>query len=413
MMGIRLDWEIEAENEWLESGGEDPESRRQRWEARLRLFGLLALFVLLVTVLIGGLVLRMRQVDWEIEQRLRDTVETEVAALRVGDRRTFVELQRSATDEWQTRQGGVFDDYQTLKTEADAQLTGRIVNAMVDRQRARVQVEEIIDGQAYVQTWFYWRYEDGWRHVPPDYTFWGDSAVLQNDYVTVHFRGIDQAYAQLLYDELTAWLVSGCAALACASTPALTVDIVANPLTQLGWLDTWALQLPSPYIGRAPLNVELEPSTRFQLAVMVARRLVEGVSAQPLAGEAAFLRESIISWLVERFARAQMNAHLIYSLAARYGDVTVGQVLGALTPDATVALLSSITGVSLELTGLDWRDYIEWRLSQAQPGQEYEVTGAVVEYADGMAQLRAQVRMGTTQTEVLYRLIDGVWQRAG
>ena len=50
-MGIRLDWEIEAEQEHRQqSAGEDPESNRARRRARLRFF--LVFFVLLA--LIGG-----------------------------------------------------------------------------------------------------------------------------------------------------------------------------------------------------------------------------------------------------------------------------------------------------------------------------------------------------------------------
>ncbi len=127
---------------------------------------------------------------------------------------------------------------------------------------------------------------------------------------------------------------------------------------------------------------------------------------------AAFLRDAVVSWLVERFAQAQMESHLVYSLAARYGDSAVGRLLVALTPEANVAVLSQVTGTPLEQSGLDWRDYLEWRLSQDLPGQELDVIGVTVEYsADGLPQIRAQVRSGTTQTEVLFQLVDGLWQR--
>ena len=43
------------------------------------------------------------------------------------------------------------------------------------------EVEEIIGGVPYGRVWFYWRYDDGWRHVPPDYTFWGDARTVEAD----------------------------------------------------------------------------------------------------------------------------------------------------------------------------------------------------------------------------------------
>ncbi len=413
-MGIRLDWEIEAENEHIESSGEDPETRKLRWKARLRLFGLMILFVVLVGVLIGGLILRLRQVDWEIEQSLRDTIDSEVATLRLGDRQAFLGFQRSATDEWMVRQDGMFDAYQALKLESDVELTGRVINALVDRQRGRVQVEEIVDGVPFLQTWFFWRYEDGWRHVPPDYTFWGDSAILQNDVVTVYYHDLDAPFAQVVFDQVSTWLTTGCAALLCESIPHITVDITPNPLARLDWVDVWHLQIPSPYIGRALLDSPFEPSMRFQSGVLVARRLVDNASTLPMTGESAFLRDGIVSWLVERFAQVQMESHLVYSLAARYGDPAVGRLLDLLTPNSTAAVLSEITGTSLEQAGLDWRDYVAWRLSQASGGQEFDVIAAVVEYdTDGNAQIRAQVSTGAAQTEVLYRLIGGMWQPIG
>lgn len=412
-MGIRLDWEIEAENERLQSGGEDPESRRRRWKARLRVFGVLIVFALLIGALIGGLILRLRQVDWEIEQALRDTVETEVATLRLGDHATFMGLQRSATDEWLVRQDGLFDEYQALKIEADVQLTGQVLDALVDRQRGRVQVEEVVNGARYVRTWFYWRYEDGWRHVPPDYTFWGEQAALQNERLTVRYQELDAPFAQIVYDQLNAWLETGCAALVCNPAPQLMVDIQPNPLTRIEWADAWTLHMPSPYLGRASIDAPFETSARFQTAVLLARRLVDSTAtAQTLAGEGLFLRDAVISWLVEHFAQVEMDSHLIYSLAARYGDPAVGALLARLTPETTVGVLSEITGTPLEQAGLDWRDYVAWRLGQESGGQEVEVTGTLVEYdVNGVPQIRAQALIGAAQTEVVYQWVNGGWQR--
>ena len=81
LMGIRLDWEIEAEQEHRQqSAGEDPEARRKRRRARLRF--LLVLFVLLALIggAVGAVALRLHQVEWETEQLLRDSVTAEVAA---------------------------------------------------------------------------------------------------------------------------------------------------------------------------------------------------------------------------------------------------------------------------------------------------------------------------------------------
>src|SRR5690606_7274368 len=110
---------------------------------------------------------RWEQVNQQLEQLLSDTVQAEVTAIRLGDLTAFEERQRSATGDWANTQRQLFDDYQTLKTTSNIVLSGHVVDAEIDGQRGRVQVEEIIDGVPYIQTWFYWRYEDGWFHVPP------------------------------------------------------------------------------------------------------------------------------------------------------------------------------------------------------------------------------------------------------
>src|SRR5688572_4550888 len=114
-MGIKLDWEIEAEQSHVRNSGEDKESVRQRRQARLRLLLIVGALALVIIAVFVGVLLRLKQVDYDIEQRLRNTVDAEVAALRIGDRSAFLANQRSATDDWLLAQEQMFDQYQALK----------------------------------------------------------------------------------------------------------------------------------------------------------------------------------------------------------------------------------------------------------------------------------------------------------
>ena len=267
-MGIRLDWEIEAEQEHQQQrAGEDPESRRKRRRARLRFF--LVLFVLLALIggAIGAVALRLRQADWETEQLLRDSVTAEVALLRVGDQNAFLDLQRSATDDWIQQQQATFARYQALKQAGRVNLTGQILGAVVDGMRGRVEVEEIVDGIPYGRVWFYWHYDDGWYHVPPDYTFWGAVQTLSTDNVTVHYHEVDADVAHAVALSVAQWLQFACGALTCSTPPALTIEIMPDPLLQIGWspadapANDWTLQLPSPYISSARLDQPFDSGT--------------------------------------------------------------------------------------------------------------------------------------------------------
>ncbi len=451
-MGIRLDWEIEAEQEHRQqSAGEDPEARRKRRRARLRL--LLVLFVLLALIggAVGAVALRLHQADWETEQLLRDSVTAEVALLRVGDQNAFLNLQRSATDDWQQQQQATFARYQALKQAGRINLTGQILGATVDGNRGRVQVEEIIDGAPYGRVWFYWHYDDGWYHVPPDYTFWGAAQTLTADNVTVHYHEIDADTAHAVALSVALWLQTACSALTCAPPPALTVEIIPDPTLQVGWSPAgdWTLQLPSPYVGGARLDQLFDSGTQVNAATLLADRLLAGFS--PLyPADAAFLKQAISDWLVKRFAQVETNSYLISSLAENYGDAAVGKLLQSLQPASDISAISSATGTSLDAASLDWRDFLTWRLTLEQNLDAerdetnflalYDVTDEAVRTqayarfssgensdprlvvsvvserdANGTPELRATVQVGdpaTSQEDVIFRLVDGGWKRA-
>ena len=462
-MSIKLDWEIEAEqSHQVQAAGEDPVTKRQRRVAWLRVL----VFIALVLVIVGAIALliiwRLRSVDQEIEQLLRNTVDAEVAALRIGDLNAFLAAQCSATDDWLLSQQAVFDAYQGLKLEHDLELTGRILNVMIEGSRARVQVEEIIDGTPYTRTWFYWRYQDdrcqGWRHVPPDYTFWGELRTYVGDGVTVRYRTVDNPVAAAVGLRVEEWLRLGCAALSCPEDrPEVLVEIVPDDTLQIGWSlnDPWLLQLPSPYVTRARSDLPFELGAQIQVANLVAERLVSQATnnVQPTyPADAYYLRQAMISWLVGRFTEMDTHSFLIMSLAQNYGDESVGRLAQTMQPASDVRVLNQVTGASsLEQANLDWRDFLTWRLvvedeliarrdesnflalydtnDEAVRNQAYErfnttptderkVVVAVQLEADanGVPQLRAVAHAGEgaslRQEEVLFRLVDGVWKRA-
>lgn len=455
-MGIKLDWEIEAEQTHVKSAGEDPETRRRRRLARLRLL----LFVLGVLAILGAIVgfiyLRLETVEYAVEELLRNTVDAEIAALRLGDWGAFSAAQRSASGEWLQKQEQTFQDYQALKLNSSVQLTGRILDLTIDRTRARVAVEEIINGVPYTRIWFYWRYDDGWRHVPPDYTFWGDVRRFDGQGVSVRFQAVDAPLAASLGPRLEQWLRIGCAALACGTLPAVMVDIVPDEGLQISWSGSnpWLLQVPSPYIRRARADMPFDLELQFSAAGLLAERLVLAATnnLQPVyPADAYHLRQAVISWLVGRFVEMNTNSFLIGSLAQNYGETAVGRLLQLMQPDSDARIFNEVAGVtSLEQASLDWRDLLTWRLvtedelirrrDEANFLALYDTRDAMVRElayqrfaaapldlqkvvisapletgADGTPQIRAVVQAGddpANRQEVLFRLVDGSWRRA-
>jgi hypothetical protein len=454
-MGIRLDWEIEAEQSHIRRAGEDPDTARRRRRARLRLLAFLLALVGIFAGVAGLIVWRLEAVEAEIERQLRNTVDAEIAALRLGDWQAFAVAQRSAAPDWLIIQEQAFNEYQRLKQENDVQLTGRILDAVIDRQRGRVAVEEIINAVSYTRVWFYWRYDDGWRHVPPDYTFWGEVERYDSAGVSLRYRSVDAPLAAQMGPMLAAWLKLGCGALVCGTLPPLNIEILPDEALQVSWsaADPWLLQVPSPYLKRARTDQPFDQALQFTTAGLLAERLVSAAAAtQPVyPADAYYLRQAIISWLVGRFVEWNTNSFLVASLATNYGDSAVGRLLQIMQPDSDARLLAAVTGVGFEAAALDWRDYLTWRLTveadlirrrdevnflalydtrdmavrdlasqrfaALPPDLSRTVISAPLEIGeDGIPLLRAVVQTGQGESaaweDVLFRLSDGLWRRA-
>lgn len=455
-MGVRLDWDVESDRSERHNVQEDPQRARQRRRTFVRFVILLLAFAAIVGSIAAVVRWRLTEADARIERVLRDTVEAEVAALRIGDWNAFRAAQRSATADWETQQRQYFDAYQNIKANNDIALTGAVLGVAVDGQRARVMVEEIIGGVPYAQVWFYWRYEDGWYHVPPDYTFWGTAQEYQGRDVTVLYRDVDEKMALGLGVNVESWINSTCGAiLQCGDLPHLTINIVPNMDLQTPEWDSanrWRLNVPSPYVVRARSDLPFSGQIVVDTAEAVARRLVEesGGLLDPNAypQDAYYLRPAVVSWLTGKFAQVNTNAHLIDSLAVNYGTAKVGELLVTLREDPTTGAFMRVTGVdALNVANLDWRDFLTWRLAlegelrdradraafvnlytpeaQALAAQRFDsapnTAGTPLvthiekgEALDGVPQLTALVRYGDEALEerVLFRLVDQTWKRA-
>ena len=382
-MGIRLDWQVESEQSRIRAS-EDPAALRRRQRARRQIVLLLAAFAAVVG-LIGALILwRLQHVNDQIRRDLLDTVSVEVTALRVGDLANYMAIQRSASDAFLLEQSRRFEDYQTLKSTHRVALTGQVVSATIENQRARVVLEEIIDEVPYHVVWFYWRYEDGpggtqsgWRHVPDDLTFWGDERTLTGTHARIAYRALDEALARALLPRLDAWWERGCAALTCAAaTPPLTLEIVAERPKTVAWAthDPWLLRVSSPLVGRARADLPLAPELEAEIRHLLAERLVRYVGGEgPLSwySDAAWLQGELSAWLA-----AQMDERLAdlpsftRSAIAQFGPGAPLTLLAALGPQMVLDdALTALAGVAMpllsvdQLNGLAWESFLQWRLA--------------------------------------------------
>jgi len=408
-MGVKLDWDIEAEKGKHKEHKEDSKQRSSRYLGVFRLFVTVIVFAVILGSIAYLVSRRWEQVNQQLETLLTDTVQAEVAALRLGDLTAFEERQRSATADWATTQRQTYDEYQQLKQSSNVVLSGRIVSTEIDGQRARVQVEEIIDGVPYVQTWFYWRYDSegenagGWYHVPPDYTFWGEESEINTDRYTIRYRDLDAEAANLLDESLNRWLDDACTYFDCGTLPFITVDIVPIPNVSVQWQSTqqgtWQLIIPSPYTERARADIPLDTELRIEIASLVAQNLIAHTSnniTPVYASDATYLQQAMTTWMVGRFVQMNSEAYLIESLVNNYGTEVPGTVQRNLQPTSSINLVATATGVSsLAELNVDWRDFVLWRLELEDDlieRGELTTWNSLYDFSDPAVQSAAQQR---------------------
>ncbi len=454
-MGVKLEWEIEDEQVAYKDLGENPQDVRQRRANRVRTLVAMLIVAGTIVAVVVLVLARLWYVDRTIRNELRETVEAEVAALRIGDIAAFLYVQRSESDAWMLGQTDQFWGYQQLKLDHDLELTGKVLDLVVDENRGRALVEEVIDGARYQRLWFYWRYADGWRHVPSDVTFWGDLDAYEGNATRIEYGELDSELANELGPTVDVLWQQACIWLACTeSLPPLTVRVMAEPSVGVSWSPDEAnvLRIASPLTRRAKADVVLEPGTARAIGTLLAERLVShaqhGMTAQ-VGTDADFLQGALENWLVGRFLGdgGVMGSSYVESIVQSYGEHAVGLLTQALQPDSTIRVLSAIFVTPLDQLRVEWREYFQWRLALEPFMLSQGNQAGFLSLYDDLARNEAQVLMsdpdsatraaltvlrvvvgpGTdgdsrawavvqypdgSEGPVTFRLVDGVWLRS-
>ena len=455
MSRIRFEWNVESQQvERFDS--EDPQAKRRRRRNMLLLLALVC--ALLAAIALGLLFLRQRihEVETQFAQLLQDTVKAEVAALRIGDLYAFLNAQDPDDADWINKQRAMFQRYSDLKSGEDIELTGSILAVEIDGERARVLVQEDINELPYVRLWFYRRSGDGWQHIAPEYSFWGEESEVESPSVLVNYRAADHQFARQISAALQDWINSGCVILDCGDLPRLIVDIVPEAADEVEWIDEAALRLRirSPYVDIARADAPFDGRLQLLVSRLVAERLVNahtGYAAAAHPHDAYFLRRAAIAWLSEVFTRLDSGAALMRSLAENYGADKIAQLLKRISATSDMSILETVVDEPLEGAALDWRDFIEWRLTleselisarrqnewlglydtsdesarlaaydrynRSTAAQDHRVIDQLVwSKPDGAPQLRATVQVagdgGIGEEIILFNLVNGLWKRA-
>ncbi|MEP7286321.1 MAG: hypothetical protein ABI947_11190 [Chloroflexota bacterium] len=454
-MGIRLDWEVDSERVSHRSG-EDPDGRKQRRQQRLRL--LFFTFGIMIALCAIGAVIwyRLYTVDEQLKRELIETVQAETANLRAGNFAQYIAIQRTAPGgSWFQDQIERFRRYQDLKTKSSVKLTGNVLSTEIDGSRGRAVVEEIIDGVTYETVWFYWRYNDGWRHVPSDFTFWGDQKDMTGKVSTISYSQLDAPLAQALASRVDKWWSDACGYLGCSQVPKLTVEITANEVDQVQWDSKKdnTLLVPSPLASgdRTRVDTILSDQMEDSIAAMLATRAFDLATSnlRPIpTADAAWLRQATIDWLTYTFVGRgdPVRVSFIQSLKDHYGTAGLVNVIHALTPSTDIGVVGVALKQPIELLALDWRMFFQWRLEvektliarndvagfqalwdaanpaaleqmrerMAHPTQSTPQVQAVSisPGSDGVSRATVQTTADGQSVVIIFRLVEGGWKRS-
>ncbi len=365
MSKIRFEWNIESQ-QIDQSDGKDLQ-RKNRRRNTLRFLSLIVL--LLAAIGLGAIAVRQRLIDVQnhYAQLLQDTVKAEVAALRIGDLGAWLSFQSAGSEEWRSSQTALFREYEALKSAGAIELTGSIVAVKIDDARARVLVQENINGTPYVRLWFYRRDQAGWRHIAPDVSFWGEERQYTGAGIRVNYRAVDETFAQQLGQVAADWRARSCNLINCDALPILQVDISPNAPEAAAWINenNLHLRLRSPYADLARADLPFDGTYRLQVSKLLAERLLAEMSdfRASYPQDAFFLQESGLNWLSEWLVGVTPDGSLMHSLAQNYGEQAVVDLLSALNAPADMSILQEALPVAIETAGLDWRDFIAWRLN--------------------------------------------------
>ena len=455
MSRIRFEWKVESQ-QVERFDGEDLQAKRRRRRNLLLLLTLVC--ALLAAIALALLFLRQRahEVEKQFAQLLQDTVKAEVAALRIGDLYSFLNAQDPNDLGWINEQRAAFQQYSELKAEGAINLTGSILAVAIDRERARVLVQEDLRDLPYARLWFYRRSSEGWWHIAPDHSFWGEASAIETARVLVNYRAADHEFALQVSAALEDWIKRGCDILDCGDRPRLIIDILPEAAESVAWVDEAALRLRirSPYVDIARADKPFDGQLQVLASTLVAERLVSEHSNKLEAQyphDAYFLQSRAIAWLSEVFTRFDRGALLMRSIAEKYGDDAIARALAQLTATSDMSILDAAIGQLLEDAELDWRDFIEWRLtledelisagrqnewlklydtvdesvrlaayerySRGAVARDYRVIDQLIwSKPDGWPQLRATVQVsgadGINEEIVLFNLVNAVWKRA-
>ena len=364
-MGIKLDWNIDADDEQRRVE-EDPlvVAARQHTARRMRN---LIIFVAIISLIAGAAALsRLQRASGQRRAELEAAVAAETLSLRIGDEAAFLQCQERDA-RWQYFQRGTFEEYQALGSRLV--VSGEILDLTIDSNLARVVLRETLDGEPYRVTWFYEYFPDqGWRRTPSSGAFLGWILHLETDHFEVFYREADEDYTQAVVAQAETWVGEMCRLAPCAGAPTMTIFIVTEPLHEVTWQvgGTPALLVPSPATMRVREHSPLEdPTLRAGLAGTLTWQWSTAILGNAIANQtdAEWMRDELAAWLAAEIDETQPGSEVMAALVDAHGvELVMEWVNRVRSGERVLPTLTLLSGNVLTTLPIPWEGFFEHRL---------------------------------------------------
>lgn len=329
MLGIRLDWDVESRegHAAVEEDAAVIALRRQRVRRARNLALAALLFAIIVAVWAQ---MRLRQVEQARREALDATVESELLALRLSDRRKFM-LAQSDDEAWRNAQRLFFAQYQARYPLIE--FPGEVLEVLYAGPDAQVTVQSLVDGEAQPIIWYYRYTSEGWRHVAsplPDWAQPSPTPMIANDPdlgFMLSYYPSDQAYAVRTAELIGAWWDQACALDPMdecpGTTPLRELHIIRRAQTSVHWADAGKFVLVVPAVaGMAP-----NKGTEIAIAQELASAWVDRWIGSGAAYNDLWLRVELALWLANKLEPEAEPSPLLEPFVQAFGDEAVIDVI--------------------------------------------------------------------------------------
>lgn len=387
-MDIKLQWQIETEDEWEDRPSPEP----RRFSLRV-LAALLLVTMAGLGAVAGRLWYRARQGEARLRREFRAVVNLEVQALRRGDDELFLSLQDERDTRWYGRQMARIRPgmgITALEPGQGAELAVLDAALLPFDDRAWAEVAWARSDGIYRRAQFYRQLEGRWLRTGARSEYFGSPRTRQTDHFHFSYHVRDEPTVDWMAGQLEAWYETACADLGCGDTFSINVLIALDGEVDETFYRPQELVFRSPRLRGVRDDGAPLPAERRELAEALLHLVVVRAAGESMKWNQPYLLPQFVNWELRRLglAGAQTPATpLLDRVMETRGLVGIQALLVAAGDTIWEAqALDRALGADLESLGVDAARYLAALLALERQVMDWQTTESLVQFYKPLAE---------------------------